>query len=284
MNVLAKAHVNLGFLAALALKIPLPVGPVAILALAINLTPGFMKFIIFALMVALSVFWPSKAEPLLTTLVVMMGSLAADLDEPNSILSRIIAPTTSVIRILLIAAGAVIVYVSWGNILVIIPGLFLLVSGLLNISIFPMEKLQRIILVASGIYLITWSFNQYVLSLGALYLLMGILSHRGLTHSPEGLILASIGAWWYTQNAGHQELLWPFVIGYATHLLADALSDHGIYITYIGGVKASLPLVRTAELSGRLAVYISLAVLIFLSVGGMEESSFFNIISKFIAR
>lgn len=266
---LAKAHVNLGFIASLALKIPFLTGPGVIIVLAMNLAPNVLRLAVLALAAAVSYLWSANTA-LLTPLVILTGSLAADFDQPNSMLSRMIAPTPIVVRLMLLVAGTFIAYLTWGK-MMMFAGLLLIVSGALKLNIIPMEIIQRLILIVSGIILIIWSYNQLVLALGVLYLLMGVLSHRGLTHSPEGWLLFVFGAWWFTQNIGHPELLMPFAMTYLIHLAADMFSDHGVYASYIAGVKLSIPLVTTDGFSGKIVVFASFVAVMALFLGRGDE-------------
>lgn len=279
---LGKAHVNFGFLASLALKMPVLNGPGIAVVLAINLAPNIIRFVVLAITVLLSVVWPAKTVLLLTPLAVLTGSLILDLDEPNAMLSRLIAPTEIVIRLLLASAGVVIVYYAWGKILMVLGFLFI-IAGILSLKIIPMETIQRLILIVSGVLLIIWSYNQLVLALGVLYLLMGVLSHRGLTHSPEGMILSVLGAWLFTKHIGHHELLFPFAVCYFIHLVGDAFSDDGIFLSYLLGIKISIPLVKTEGSSGKIVSMVSFVALIVLFLERRDEVRFiYNFLTKLI--
>lgn len=266
---LAKSHTNLGFLTALLLKAPLEPGPTAAILTVFNLVPGIFRFVFLAIFLAIGITLPAKAGAFLVPLAVLAGSLFPDLDEPNSAGSLMIAPTQIVLRILLMGIGGVVIWQGWGMKWAMAIGIFLILSGALNLKILPMEKLQRLLLIAAGISLIAWAHNEIITGLGVLYLLMGVLSHRGLTHSPEGILLALAGAWCFTFNIGHPELLKPFIIGYATHYFADALSNHGVYATYLGKVKIGFPLISTSSLVDRIIGFVSLVFVLLLSIGGM---------------
>lgn len=267
---LAKSHVSIGFLASLLMKVPLQPGPTAAILVAFNLVPGLLRFILLAVLLALAIALPEKAGPFLIPFAVLVGSIIADLDDPNSTASLILAPTGLVIRLSLVAVGGVIIWQGWGITWVMVLGCALILTGLLNLKILPMKKIQRAMLILAGIALIAWAYSKLTIALGVIYLLMGVLSHRGLTHSLEGVALAIVGAWCFSLNAGHPELLKPFMIGYVSHYLADAVSN-GVYLTYIGKVRIGVSLIKTSSLIDRGIGLMAMTASLLICIGGMGK-------------
>ncbi|WP_337999137.1 metal-dependent hydrolase [Desulfofalx alkaliphila] len=223
-----------------------------------------LRYLLLAVVVAVCILVPEKGGIFLLPLAVMIGSLLPDIDHPNSTLSQMIAPTGLVIRLLVVAAGSLIVWQGWGTYWIMAAGGALALVGLLNIKVLPMELLQRMLLIITGVALIAWANTPLVSGLGVMYFIMGIISHRGLTHSLEGAIIAIIGAWWFTINIGHPELLIPFAIGYIMHLLADLIADSGIYLSYFAKSKISIPIIKTGFLVDRAIGIVVLAISLIL--------------------
>lgn len=276
---LAKTHVNLGFLASILVKVPLLPVPTAVVVVLFNLAPGILKFLFLPIFIVAVVTWPEKAGMFLVPIAVVVGSLVLDLDEPNSSLSAMVAPTRLVIRFLIVVLGGVIIWQGWLITWAMVTGTMLALIGLLNLNILPIEKIQRLLLIFTGLGLVYWSYSNIITGLGVLYILMGMLSHRGLTHSPEGIVILLFGAWWLTKNIGNPELMLPFAVGCITHYLADALSNHGVYATYLGKVKISLPIINTASLYERIGGFAVMLIVLMMILGGVEElrSLFYSI-------
>lgn len=268
---LARTHVNLGFLAAILVKVPLLPIPTVIVVALFNMAPGILKFLFLPIFITAAVTWPEKAGMFLIPIAVVVGSLILDLDEPNSTLSALIAPTRFVIRVLLVLIGGVIIWQGWAITGAVVTGVILTLTGLLNLNILPIGKLQRVLLIIAGLGLVYWSYSNILTALGMLYILMGVLSHRGLTHSPEGIVICLLGAWWFTKNIGTPELMLPFAVGCIAHYLADALSNHGVYATYLGQLKLSLPIINTSSLLERVGGFVVMIVVMMLLLGGVGE-------------
>lgn len=278
---LARSHVNLGFLAAIGLKnltgiFSMPGLTTVFLMLVFNLLKGPIRFAVLGLMVMLCVFWPERTIALFAPLSVLVGSLFPDIDHPNSTGSVLIAPTAEFIRAIMIVSGAALIYLNWMTLWwAMAVGGVLIITGVLNLKWYPAaEKLQRLLLILAGVVLIITSSKTAVV-LGFIYLAMGVLSHRGLTHSIEGLIICSAGVFIWANSNGYLELFWPFVIGYATHLLADMVTASGIYISYFGKLKFALPLVNTSGITDRIVATGAMAAVLLICAGGLPLKNIF---------
>lgn len=269
---LAKSHVNIGFLAAITTKSIAPSLPALGAVLVFNLLPGWMRYFVLAGITAICITLPGKTAPLLTPLALLAGCMVPDLDEPNSTGSQLLAPTRLIVRVLLVAAGAILVAYYHGVAWAIVAGIFLIISGVLNLQVIPMESIQRFILITAGILVIAWAPNQILIGLGVLYLAMGMLSHRGLTHSLEGLVLMVAGAFLFMEKIGHPELLKPFAIGLIAHYLADMLTDHGVFASYIGKLKISIPIITTSSVLDKTICFVAFIFILLLSIGGAKKT------------
>lgn len=269
---LAKSHVGIGFLGGILLKGPLSlsVGPAALLLILFNLAPGIARYLLLVGLSAVTVTMPDKTATFVVPLALMAGCLFPDLDHPNSTLSAIIAPTESVLRMMTGAAGVVMIYFSYPAMLGMIAGVGMVIAAFLNVKIVPTEKLQRLMLIIGGVALILFDYGVLGNVLGGIYVFMGILSHRGLTHSLEGLLIASVAIWIFATKVGYVQIVAPFVLGYALHLLADLITNTGIYVSYFGKVKLGIPLVNTSGITDRIISIGTVAIALMLALTDMQ--------------
>lgn len=269
---LGKSHANIGFLVAIMAKAAIANGPLVGVMLIFNIIPRLMIYGALLVLILVSTMWPEKTIPLYAPISVLIGSLFPDLDHPNSTLSTWIAPTDFIIKIMVIVSGFILMFYNWGMNIGLFAGGLLLFIGIFMTWILPLEKLKRLLLITSGVILIAFVSSKIALWVGIIYLAMGILSHRGLTHSLEGLIICTLGAVLLTKSLGVPELLKPFIIGYAAHLLADTVTDTGIHLSYFANLKVSLPLIKTAGTMDRLIGIVVMAIVIFYSTAGVLQS------------
>ncbi len=62
--------------------------------------------------------------------------------------------------------------------------------------------------------------------------MIGLSHHRGFTHSAFGLFLFYMTMYLFTQKYGYAKEGIGFIIGYASHLIADFFTEHGIELLY----------------------------------------------------
>lgn len=176
-------------------------------------------------------------NPLFPTLLAVgaawFGSLAPDLDQPGSTLSRDIAGPFGGTKIAAFLGGL---------------GAFLLATHLPAI-------LGRVPYAQIGLIII-----------GGVLLAMSLLHHRGITHSLLGLLLAGYVVQRVTLVLASQgmsyaaNLLMPFLVGYGAHLIADFLTNSGIaplYLPFLPSThrRLSLPIsIRTGSFLDRVVV------------------------------
>lgn len=143
--------------------------------------------------------------PLLAQLAAAwVGSLVPDLDKPGSTMAREVAGPFGKNRLFALLGGILFLYV----------GAF------------------------SHPAFLTYKTLGIVSLIGIALVVMAFIKHRGITHSILGLAIAVF----VFQAAEHTEvyrqfvnynLVLPFAVGYATHLLADACTESGIAPVYI---------------------------------------------------
>lgn len=137
---------------------------------------------------------------------VWLGSMAPDLDQPGSTLSRDIGGPLGKTKATALVGGICLLYLA-----------------------------TRLPAILSPIPYIREGF----LIVGSILLMMAILKHRGLTHSLLGIGLASIAVHWgllVLLGDGvsfASSLFLPFLIGYGAHLVADSFTNSGIAPFYL---------------------------------------------------
>ena len=140
------------------------------------------------------------------TVAVWFGSMAPDLDQPGSTLSRDIGGPLGRTKATAFVGGL---------------GLLFLATHMPAI-LSPMPYLRMGFLIVGGILL-----------------MMAILKHRGLTHSLLGMGLACIAVHWGLLALSADgvsfasSLFLPFLIGYGAHLVADSFTTSGTAPFYL---------------------------------------------------
>ena len=149
----------------------------------------------------------SGLVPLLAMAVaVWLGSMAPDLDQPGSTLSRDIGGPLGRTKATAFLGGLSLLYL----------------ATRLPATLSLMPYLQ-------------WGF----LTVGWILIMMAILKHRGLTHSLLGMGLVCIAVYWgllvllEDGVSFASSLLLPFLIGYGAHLVADSFTKSGIAPFYL---------------------------------------------------
>lgn len=143
---------------------------------------------------------------------VWLGSLAPDLDQPGSTLSRDIGGPFGRTKFTALVGGLSLLYLSSHLPAILIP--------------VPYIKVGIVIV-------------------GCILLMMAILKHRGLTHSLLGMGLAGVAVHWglltlMAKGVSYApSLLLPFLIGYGAHLVADFFTSSGVAPFYLPFVEAT---------------------------------------------
>lgn len=107
----------------------------------------------------------------------------------------------------------------------------------------------------SGILLVIYNFkygkHDFMLYLIAvLFIGIGVFPHRTFLHSIEGFILSTLAFGYAVKLIGYPNLIWPFFVGYGSHLyLADLLTREGIPLSIIPRILRTLHLDRMPVIS-----------------------------------
>lgn len=177
-------------------------------------------------------------------LAVWLGSLAPDLDQPGSTLSRDIGGPLGRTKFTALVGGL---------------GLLYLASHLPVILI-------DVPYISVGFVIV-----------GCILLMMALLKHRGLTHSLLGIGLTGVAVHWgllalMAKGISYApSLLLPFLIGYGAHLVADSFTNNGVAPFYVPFVEETQnhwhwPLhVRTGEFVDKVVLRLGAIVLIVVS-------------------
>lgn len=137
---------------------------------------------------------------------VWVGSMAPDLDQPGSTLSRDIGGPLGRTKASAFVGGLILIYLA-----TCLPATLILMPYL------------------------RWGF----LVVGGILIMMAVLKHRGLTHSLLGMGLVCIAVHWgllvlLAEGVSFaSSLLLPFLIGYGAHLVADGFTKSGIAPLYL---------------------------------------------------
>ena len=137
---------------------------------------------------------------------VWVGSMAPDLDQPGSTLSRDIGGPLGKTKVTAFVGGLSLIFLA-----------------------------TRLPAILSSMPYIRVGF----LFVGCILLLMAILKHRGLTHSLLGMGLACMAVHWgllvllEDGVSFAPSLFLPFCIGYGAHLVADSFTTSGIAPLYL---------------------------------------------------
>ncbi len=175
------------------------------------------------------------------TIAVWVGSMAPDLDQPGSTLSRDISGPLGRTKATAFVGGLSLLYL----------------ATRLPVTLSLMPYLQ-------------WGF----LIVGWILVLMALLKHRGLTHSLLGMGLVCIAVHWgllvllADGVSFASSLFLPFLIGYGAHLVADSFTKSGIAPFYLPFVPMTqkhwhFPLhIRTGSFADRIVLRFGAILLI----------------------
>ncbi|MDR3601667.1 MAG: metal-dependent hydrolase [Desulfosporosinus sp.] len=139
-------------------------------------------------------------------IAVWLGSMAPDLDQPGSTLSRNIGGPLGRTKTTAFVGGLSLLYL----------------ATRLPVMLSPIPYLQVGLLI-----------------IGCILLLMAILKHRGLTHSLLGMGLACVAVHWgllvlLSDGVSFAASLFlPFLIGYGAHIVADSFTNSGVAPFYL---------------------------------------------------
>lgn len=180
-------------------------------------------------------------QVLATAIAVWLGSLAPDLDQPGSTLSRDIGGPLGRTKATAFMGGL----------------------GLLYLATHLPAMLSSIPYFQGGLLIV-----------GCILLMMAIFKHRGLTHSLLGMGIICIAVHWgllvllADGVSFASRLFLPFLIGYGAHLAADSFTNRGIAPFYLPFVPMTqkhwhFPLhIRTGSFGDRVVLRLGAIILI----------------------
>ncbi|MDH6373771.1 inner membrane protein [Paenibacillus sp. PastF-3] len=183
--------------------------------------------------------------------VTVVSSLLPDIDEPNSLLVSRALPT-SLLRLLqgvLIALAAFVYFYGtelapWNTVIAILAAL---------VSFMPTRTLRNVMMILIGACLILFgqSYIPWSTIIGCLLIICALVPHRGITHSLYGVLGWTALLYFSTYTYGHA--LWiAGGLSYLIHLLADALTNHGIRPLPPFDFRLKLRLMSTGTMKGTL--------------------------------
>jgi len=195
--------------------------------------------------------------------ITAVSAILADIDEPNALLVSRAIPKQLIrlLQMLLIGLALVVffagsLYAPWNTVLAILLG---------SVSFMPTRTIRNIIMILIGITLIAYgnTFIPWNYIIGSILIICAIVPHRGLTHTIYGVIGWSILLFCATHTYGHT--IWiAGGLSYLLHLLADALTNHGIRPLPPFKFRLKLPIMSTGTMKGSIVESICIGLTIIL--------------------
>ncbi len=125
----------------------------------------------------------------------------------------------------------------------------------------PYGRLGRLALAMGCCIVWHWTQSWRTLAAAVFFLMLAFIPHRGITHSLYALSL------FYVATRGLPPLYQDtFLLGYASHLVLDALNPRGIPLFWPWNKHLSIPLVTTGSL-GETVICLSLVGLLLVKAG-----------------
>jgi inner membrane protein len=195
--------------------------------------------------------------------VAIVSSLLPDIDEPNALLVSRAIPIRflRMLQVLLVVL-AVFLYLygaalgPWNTILAVLVGL---------VSFMPTRTLRNVVMILIGVGLIVFghTFIPWNYIIGSAIVVCGVVPHRGLTHTVYGVVGWTVLLFFATYSFGNA--LWiAGGLSYLLHLLADALTNHGIRPLPPFKFRLKLRVMSTGTFSGSLVENVCIGLTLFL--------------------
>lgn len=181
--------------------------------------------------------------------VAAVSSLLPDIDEPNSLIVSKAIPTSFIRLIKIFILGIAAYSLFFGSSMA--PWNMIIAGLAVVINFVPTRNFRNAVMILLGLVLImfghTWIPWSYIL--GCLLIICALVPHRGLTHTVYGVL--GWAALLYFSTYTYDPSIW--IAGgssYLLHLLADALTDHGIRPLPPFHFRLRLRLMSTGRFSG----------------------------------
>ncbi|WP_039832815.1 metal-dependent hydrolase, partial [Paenibacillus sonchi] len=178
-----------------------------------------------------------------------VSSLLPDIDEPNSLIVSKTIPTGLVRLIKLLVLGFAAFSFFFGSAMA--PWNVVISLLALLISFVPTRTFRNVIMVLLGVTLILFGhvFIPWGYIIGCLLIVCALVPHRGLTHTFYGVL--GWTALLYFSTHSYDQILWiAGGLSYLLHLLADAITNHGIRPLPPFKFRLKLRLMSTGQFSG----------------------------------
>jgi len=203
--------------------------------------------------------------------VAALSSLLPDIDEPNSLLVRKAIPDLLLrgLQIALLGA-AVYLYVAgiaappWNIVLSLLVG---------SVSFLPGRRLRHLVmmLIALGLFTFGSAFEPWNYIAACVLVISAWVPHRGLTHTLYAVAGWSALLYFASMSRMDESHLWiAGGMSYALHLLADALTQHGIKPLPPLPFKLRLKLMSTGTKKGnsveRLCIILTFVMIIYVFI------------------
>lgn len=158
-----------------------------------------------------------------------LSSLLPDIDEPNSLLVRKAIPEflLRALQAALIGAGIYLYFASIAH----QPWNILLALLVASVSFLPGRRLRHLVmlLIALGLFAFGTAYEPWNYIAACVLAVSALVPHRGLTHTFYGAAGWSVLLYFASMDLADGGALWlAGGMSYTLHLLADALTQHGI--------------------------------------------------------
>lgn len=205
--------------------------------------------------------------------IAAISSLLPDIDEPNSLIVSKTLPSSLIHFIKLMVLGFAAFCFFFGGVLA--PWNTIISILAIVISFAPVRTFRNTIMVIIGLVLVLFghALSPWNFIIGCLLIVCALAPHRGITHTAYGVIGWAILLYFPTHT--YDNNLWiAGSLSYLFHLLADALTNHGIRPLPPFKFRFKLQLMSTGRFSGtvieNVCIGLTIALLWFVYFRGLD--------------
>lgn len=112
------------------------------------------------------------------------------------------------------------------------------ISLIYNLASQLKRAVMFIVYAGIGVWIIYYNLKHYqdnrLNLIGVLFIGIAVFPHRSFLHSIEGFTLFTLAVGYLANKIGHSYLLYPFMIGYGSHLyLSDIFTNEGVPLSSV---------------------------------------------------
>lgn len=202
-----------------------------------------------------------------------VSALAADLDEPNSKLSKKLTlnlkPTT--LKAILIGLSVLVVTISYFAVGFMIAASIAAMLGIVGFTYGAGQgKIRQMMLTVIGLLIAMAGLNfgyPFMIGLGAFIAVAPWTKHRTVTHTIWALAFWGWISFDFANTVGMQGLMYVGIVSYASHLVADSLTKARVkWLWPLIKTPIGLPIIRVGSKSGNTWEYAINLVMVGIAV------------------